>query len=184
MAALPALPALPAAAQNPAAAGVAQEMPKLRETAPDATAQGVRRFFSTNQEATLRRLAELVVPRSGDRPGAVEAGAVEFLDFLVGASGERRRNLYRTGLDRLHDEARLRYGKPFTQLSAEQARPLLEPLMRPWTYEPPADAFARFLREVRDDLLQATTNSREHAEALSGRSRSAAGLNTYWLPLD
>jgi hypothetical protein len=159
-------------------------MPKLEETAPDAAGQGVRRFFSANQEATLRRLAELIAPRSGERPGAVEAGVVEFLDFLLGASEERRRNLYRDGLNKLNDEARKRHGKPFAELSAGQAGALLEPLRQAWTYQPPADPLARFLREVRDDLLQATTNSREYAESLSRRSRAAAGLNTYWLPLD
>lgn len=174
-----ALPAVPAAAQSyassPAASG---EMPKLGEAAADAVAAAVPRFFTTDQLSALRRLAGLMVPKSGDRPGAVEAGAAEFLDFLISQSNAARQQLYRDGLDRLNA------GKPFAERTAAEARALLKPLHEKWTYHPPADPFARFLREAKDDLLQATMSSREFAQAMSRRSRSAAGLGAYWLPFD
>jgi hypothetical protein len=174
-----ALPAVPAAAQQySSAAPPADASPKLAEKAPDAVAEGVRRFFTPDQAAALRRLGELIVPKSGDRPGAVEAGAAEFLDFLIGQSGAERQRLYRDGLDRLNA------GTPFAQLSAAAAKARLAPLAEAWTYHPPKEAFARFLREAKEDLLQATLNSREFAQAMSRRSRSAAGMGAYWLPLD
>jgi len=95
-----------------------------------------------------------------------------------------RQALYRGGLDRLNAEAKRRSNKAFAQLTAAEAKPILSPLNAAWTYTPPTDPFARFLREVKDDLLQATVNSRQYAQAMSRRSRSAAGINAYWLPLD
>ncbi len=188
VAALPALPALApqALAQRPAgsAGSGSNEFPLLPETAAEGVAAGQRRFFSPEQFAALSKLAGLLVPQWSERPGANEAGAPDFLDFLVKASPADRQSLYKTGLDRLNAESRRRHQKGFAELSAAEATPILEPLTKPWTYAAPADAFARFLRQAKDDLLQATMNSREYAQAMAARSRSASGLNAYWLPLD
>ena len=178
------LPALPAAAQYGGSSSASSEIPKLTETAPDAVADGMRTLFTAEQSATLRRLAELLVPAMGERPGAVDCGVVEFLDFLLKASPAARQTLYRNGLDRLQAESMKVHKKGFAQLDAGSADGLLSPLRKPWTSTPPADPFARFLREAQDDLLQATVNSREYAQAMSRRSRSASGVNAYWLPLD
>ena len=184
IAAIPALPAIPAAAQYANSAPASEEMPKLRETSPEGAAQGVRRFFSADQSMALRRLADLVVPANGDRPGAVAAGAVEFLDFLIGQSEAVRQSLYKGGLDHLNAESRKRYAKPFGQTTDTEAKPLLAPLAQAWSYHPPKDPVARFLRDAKEDLLQATLNSKTYSEAVSRRSRSAAGMGAYWLPID
>lgn len=182
LALMPALPMVPAAAQQ--YGGSTEAAPKLTETPPDAVASSVRRLFTEEQFATLDRLADAIVPHIGETPGARDAGAAAFLDFLIHESGTERQTLYRAGLDRLQADARKRYQRSFADIEGSQLPPLLEPLTRPWTYAPPPDPFARFLREVKEDLLQATVNSRQYAEALSQRSRSAAGINAYWLPLD
>ncbi len=177
-----ALPALPAAAQT--APAPAPEFPKLAETAADAVGQPRGRLFGRDQMAALEKLADLLMPKAGDRPGAVEAGAPAFLDFLIGESNAARRKLYQDGLDRLNSESARLYSKPFRDASATEAKAILAPLAAKWTYAPPADPFARFLKEVKDDLMQATINSRVYAAAVSRRSRSAAGMGAYWLPLD
>jgi len=94
------LPALPAAAQYAGSTGASNELPKLTETAPDAVGDGVRTLFTPEQLATLRRLAELLVPAVGERPGAVDCSAVEFLDFLLKASPAPRQTLYRNASTR------------------------------------------------------------------------------------
>ncbi|MBV6430972.1 MAG: hypothetical protein IANPNBLG_01094 [Bryobacteraceae bacterium] len=184
MAALPALPAIPASAQYSGSQSSSSEIPKLQETAPDAAADGVPRCFSAVQMATLAKLADTIAPKLGERPGALEAGVPEFLDFLVGASGTERQTLYRNGLDRLNNEARTRFGKSFAALGPEETKPLLAPLTQAWTYGGPRDPYARFLSDARDDIIQATASSREYARVMSRRSRSAGGMNFYWLPLD
>ena len=179
-----ALPALPAAAQYSSPSAPSSELPKLTETAPDAVAGGVRTLFTVEQMAALNRLAELLVPAFSGRPGAVECRAVDFLDFLLKSSSEGRQSLYRNGLDRLNSESLRLHRKPFAQIEPSSAATILAPLGAQWTYETPSDPFAQFLREAKEDLLQATTNSREFAQAMSRRSRAASGINAYWLPLD
>src|SRR5437762_5913871 len=122
------------------------ETPKLAAHAPDAVASPAPRFFDADGFAALRRLGEILVPSRGHAPGAVEAEAAEFLDFLIGQSPADRQSLYRDGAARLNQEAQAKYGKPFADVSAGDADAILAPLREPWTYQEPADPFARFLR--------------------------------------
>ncbi|MCS7024611.1 MAG: gluconate 2-dehydrogenase subunit 3 family protein [Bryobacteraceae bacterium] len=182
--AITAFPAFRAPAQYLSPGQAAEETPKLRETAPDGVAQPKTRFLRPDQLAAFRNLAEILVPKGPDRPSAVEAGAVEFLDFLLSQSSPERQALFKNGLDVLNNQSQKRFGKPFAQLTSAEAKPLLEPLTRPWTYHPPQDPQERFLREAKEDLLLATANSKPFADAMSKRSRAAAGLGAYWLPFD
>lgn len=176
----PAAAAVPAAAQTSAPAS--EQMPKLALVTPDAVANGTTRFCSPEQRGALTRLGEILVPPFQGRPGATEAEAPEFLDFLLSQSPAERQALYRNGLDQLNREARRTFGKPFSEISAEQAQGLLTPLTERWTYASPKDPFARFLRQAKDDILQATMNSRQWAQ--SSRRRGAAGMGTYWYTIE
>src|SRR5713226_4512502 len=69
------------------------------------------------------------------------------------------------------------------ELPAADANSILAPLREAWTYQEPADLFARFLRAAKADFIEATVNSRQWAAASSGR-RGASGLNTYWFPIE
>lgn len=173
---LTALPPPAAAAPQPQT-----ETPKLTATAADAVADGVRKFFTPQQMAALRRLGELIVPAAGNRPGATEAKAAEFLDFLLSQSGHARQVLYSNGLDRLQLESGKRYNRRFEDLTAEQADALMAPLHGPSSARGPG---AEFLRAAKDDLLAATLNSREHAEAQRAAGRRAGGTGTYWYPVE
>jgi hypothetical protein len=166
-------------AQAPAQA---KENPRLATQSPDTAAEPRPGYFDATQTATLRALCGWIAPAGGGRPGAQEAGAAEFLDFLLSESPAPRQVLYRQGLDGLEAGARVRYGKAFAALSEAEAQPLLSPLEQPWSYAPPTDPQARFLREAKMDILRATANSRAWAEAAGGRR--GAALNTYWHPVD
>jgi len=173
MLALPAAPVL-----------FAQEMPKIDFGVPDAGAEPVPRFFSLSQLAALRRLSDLILPTIGETPGALEARAPEFLDFLLGESPAVRKQLYRNGLDALNAGARKTYGKAFAELDATQADAILAPLHERWTYADPTDPLAAFLRAAKADIMTATVNSREWVAVVSQRSRAAAGTGIYWHPIE
>jgi hypothetical protein len=162
---------------------VVDETPKLAAHAPDAVSTAVTRFFDTAGFSALRRLGEILVPPRENLPGAIEAEAAEFLDFLIGQSPADRQALYRDGVARLNQEARSRFSKSFAELSASSADTILAPLSEAWTYQGPSDPFTRFLQTAKNDFLQATLNSRQWAAAASGR-RGASGLNTYWFPIE
>lgn len=143
-----------------------QEMGKIPLSAADAVAEGVPRFLSKAELVAFADLARTLVPAFDGRPGAVEAEAPQFLDFLLSLSTPEVQQLYRAGL------ARFAKTKDAT------------PLNRAWTYAEPQDAYHRFLRAARTALYQATVNSKPWAEAMSQRSRGSSATGLYWLPLD
>lgn len=170
---------LPAGAQRPQ-----EEAPKL-ETAPlDAVAETMPRFFNAQQFAALRKLSDILLPPLNGMPGALDVGAPEFLDFLISKSPADRKQLYTAGLNALNAQATKRFNKPFADVSEAQATELLAPLRQPWTYEPPAEPLARFLREAKQDVRTATMNSREYGTAGSSGGRRGGGIGQYWYPID
>jgi hypothetical protein len=174
-----------AKAQTPAGAQRPQEEAAKLETASlDVAGETTPRFFSAPQLAALRKLSNIILPPLAGMPGALEAGASEFLDFLIGKSPADRQQLYKGGLDALNAQATKRFGKAFAEVTDAQAAELLAPLKQAWTYEPPADPFARFLREAKQDIRNATLNSREYATASSSGGRRGGGLGQYWYPID
>ena len=188
LAAAPAI-AVPASletnAQSPAGAQRPQEEAAKLETASlDVAGETTPRFFSAPQFAALKKLSEILMPPLNNMPGALEAGAPEFLDFLIGKSPADRKQLYTAGLNTLNAQATKRFGKAFADVAEAQAAELLAPLKQPWTYEPPADPFARFLREAKQDVRNATMNSREYATASASGGRRGGGIGQYWYPID
>lgn len=171
---------LPAAvalrAQNPYAAatsGKPDELPKLEAIPPDGVADSKPKFCSGPQLAALRRLADLIVPKIGETPGATDAQAAEFLDFLLSESPADRQSLYRNGLDSLN-------ARGFLKADAAGAAAILAPLGKPWTYKTPTEPLAAFLRTAKADILTATVNSKEWIQVVSQRNRNAAGTSLYW----
>jgi len=175
----PALAAVPPVPEPPQQQRPPEEFPKLTMQVCEAAAQPVHRFFSPTQYAALEKLADLIAPAGDNRPSAREARAVEFLDFLISQSPHARQTLYSNGLDTLQLEAGRRYNHRFEDLSAEQAAVFLAPLQD----KRPA-ANAQFLRAVKEDLVIATFNSREFAEAQTSAGRRAGGMGTYWFPIE
>ena len=148
-----------------ATAGVrGQEIGKIPLSAADAVADGVPRFLSKTELAVFADLAKTLVPAHDGRPGAVEAEAPQFLDFLLSLSPADVRKLYRDGL-------------------AQFARTKdCSPLNKPWTYDEPKEPYHRFLRAARTALYQATVNSKPWAD--SSRSRGASPTGLFWLPIE
>ncbi len=68
------------------------------------------------------------MPPMKNNPGALEAQAPEFLDFLLSASPEDRQKLYLSGLDGLEEQSIDKFHKSFCDLSAQQADAILKPL--------------------------------------------------------
>ena len=128
-------------------------VPKLDLTGVDLTGQPAPHYFTAAQFATLRKLGALLVPPLKNNPGALDAQAPEFLDFLIGASPDDRQNLYRFGLDSLDSQSRDQFQKPFCDLDAQQADRILRPLLvvRPWSEDFPSDPLKKFIAQVHDD---------------------------------
>ena len=167
------------------AAPAPDEPPKLQAASVDAVAEITPRFFSASQFAALRKVSDLLAPMINGLPGAIDAKAPEFLDFLIGESPGERQQIYTQGLDALNAQAGKRFHKSFAELDNAQAEMLLGPLREPWTFDPPADPLARFLQVAKADVRTATLNSREYSLVAGARAlgrRQGGGL--YWYPLE
>jgi hypothetical protein len=162
----------------------AAELPKLETSIADDAGLNTPKYFSAVQYAALRKLSDLMLPRIGEAPGALDAATPEFLDYYVSQAPADRQTLYKTGLDLLNAGARKRFSKGYGDLTNEQASQLLSPLKEKWTYDPPADPLARFLWAAKTDIRNATMNSKQYIAATSTGRRGGAGMGLYWSSLD
>lgn len=156
----------------------------------DLVGQPAPHYFNETQFSTLRKLGSILMPPLKNNPGALDAKAPEFLDFLISASPEDRQVLYLSGLDRLEEQSRDKFQKSFCDLNDQQAGEILKPLLvvRPWPQDLPSDPLQNFMAQVHEDLRTATMNSREWAEASekSGHlfTRGFRTSGYYWAPID
>src|SRR2546423_6301589 len=142
----PGIPLNPTEPVQPPGGAAAMELPKLVPSIPDTAAEMVPHFFTPAQFATLRRVSEAIMPPLRGRPGALDAKAPEFLDFLIGESPAARKDVYRAGLDALNSQAKKRFSKNFAEIDAELADTLLVPLREPWTFDEPVGPIRCVLR--------------------------------------
>lgn len=152
---------------------------------PDAVAQTNAHFFSDHQMATLRQLCEVFMPPLKEYPGAIDAGAPEFLDFLLGASPPDRQQMYQSGLDRLDAEAKQRFSVSFAAVKPAQADQLIRPWLRTWmTDHPPTEPYAHFINSAHSDIRTATINSQAWSEAARAEGERSSDMGVYWFPVD
>ena len=147
--AVPAVPVV-AAAQAPAQAPAQARaqttgrfgqgnIPKFELTWTEVVGEPTIRFFTPSQFAALHKLSDVLMPPMRGMPGALDCGAPEFLDFLIGVSPADRQTLYRNGLDTLNTRAKKQFSKSFAELDATQADAVIRPLLAPvpWAYDLP-----------------------------------------------
>lgn len=176
---------LPAAAPVPWMRGINPATPIPVVSTTEAVAEDELTFFSATQMATLSRLCDVLLPRIGSTPGAVEAGTPGFLDFLVGESPIDRKTMYQDGLDWLDVESNKQFAKSFATLDTAQADRLLKPWLRTWmTDHLPTEPHAAFVNTAHSDIRAATVNSRAWGEAPKAGGRESTARELYWSPID
>src|SRR5262245_26658641 len=73
--------------------------------------------LTAHEYATLQRLSALIMPADERSPGALEAGAADFIDFLCAASDDMK-EIYTGGIGWIDEQMRHRYdGKEFITAS-------------------------------------------------------------------
>jgi gluconate 2-dehydrogenase gamma chain len=102
----------------------AQHVHKLVED-EKAAAPYQPKCFKPREYATLRRLAEIVVPAEEGSGGALEAGAPEFIDLLASGNDELAA-IYTGGFAWLDDQMLRRYSTTFLDARPEQQTAMLD----------------------------------------------------------
>jgi hypothetical protein len=152
---------------------------------PDSIAVTEQHFFNPRHMMTLRKLGDILLPSLNGYPGSTQAGAPEFIDFLISVSPPDRQHMYRSGLDRLDADAEKQFGVRFAEVNAEQADQLLRPWLRTWMVDhPPTEPFAHFINVAHEDIRTATMNSQAWSIAATSAGERAPGIGLYWSPID
>ena len=107
--------------------------------------------FNDQQKRTATALADTILPKDQYGPAASEVGVVEMVDEWISApypQQEADRPVVLEGLAWLEAESKRRFGKPFTDLSAQQKHAICDDICFTETARPQfrqaADFFARF----------------------------------------
>src|SRR5450631_739793 len=83
------------------------------------------KFFPAQQYKTLITLCQTIIPADADSPGAVEAGAPEFIDLITSENHEYQLILG-GGIMWLDATCTDRYGQPYMQCAAEHQKQILD----------------------------------------------------------
>jgi hypothetical protein len=177
-----AAPALPAPV--PWTLGLNPRTPLPNTMVADAAAETIPSFFTEAQMETLSRLANVMLPRAANHPGALDAKTPQFLDFLIGHSPAVRGSLYVSGLNWLDAQAKLKHKKTFAQIETAQVDALVKPWLRTWmTDHPPTQTHADFINIAHADIRTATVNSQEWFDTLDPRKQEST-TQLYWSPIE
>ena len=94
--------------------------------APATTAQGHAHagghgaFLNDDDAVTVTAFAERIMPGAPGKPGARDAGVLNYIDLALAGAYSDLQDFYRRGLAALDAHCRTTYSKPFAQLTAAQ----------------------------------------------------------------
>jgi gluconate 2-dehydrogenase gamma chain len=110
----------------PDALAQTHEQHKSAADAPTTTAQahahggGHGAFLNDDDAATVTAFAERIMPGAPGKPGATDAGVLNYIDLALAGAYADQQDFYRRGLAALDAHCRTTAGKPFVQLGAAQ----------------------------------------------------------------
>jgi len=110
------------------------------------------KFFTAHEWATVRTLADLVIPRDERSGSATDAKAPEFIDFMLAEkdTSERTRVAMRGGLAWLDTECRERFGTDFDASTDVHRRAVLDDIAWPRKATPAMQRGANWFDHFRD----------------------------------
>ena len=130
------------------------------------------RFFAPHEWATVRALADIVIPRDERSGGATDALVPEFIDFILGdpQAEPHERELLQTqmrgGLAWLDRECRSRFSKPFVDCAPNERTAVLDDIAWPEKARPEMIAGVAFFVLFRDLVASGFWSSRMGVEDL------------------
>lgn len=108
------------------------------------------KFFTPHEYATVRVLADMVIPADEHSGSATDAKVPEYMDFTMADGPEGRRIAMRGGLAWLDTESRRRYGTAFLGATAAQRGKILDDIAWPKKAPPSLSHGVAFFSLFRD----------------------------------
>jgi len=127
----------------------AQATQAARKTAAAAGTAYAPKFFTASEYATVKILADLIIPKDEHSGSATEAGAHEFVDHIVSVQKERQ-VAARGGLKWLDVESLRRFQQTFAAATDAQRRQFLDDIAYPAKADKRFSQGVRFFSGMRD----------------------------------
>ena len=113
-----------AQAQHQQHGGGAQ--PAAHEHSTSSTGHGA--FFNADDAATIAAFTERLMPGAPGKPGALEAGVLNYIDLALAGYYETMQDFYRRGLNSLEAYCQKTYKASFVSLGAERQNEVIRAL--------------------------------------------------------
>ena len=126
----------------------------------EAGGQQAMRFFTAAEEALMRVLADMIIPRDEKSGSATDAGAIEYMDFVLSENSDRARQQWHDGLKWFDDECGRRFQKAFVACSDAERGQVLDDIAWPARASAERRDQATFFNRVRDLTASAFFSSR------------------------
>ena len=114
-----------------------------------ANGEGHGAFFNDADAETVAAFAERLMPGAPGKPGARDAGVINYIDLALAGAYSDLQDFYRRGLAALDAHCRATYNQPFAQLDAARQDAVIKALEEgkaPAFTWPSAQAFFNTLR--------------------------------------
>jgi hypothetical protein len=117
-------------------------------------------FFSESELATVRVLADMIIPRDDKSGSATDAGSIEYMDFVLSEGSDRTKQAWHDGLRWLDDECGRRFQRPFAQCDDTQRGGVLDDIAWPARARADLQPQVDFFNRARDLTASAFFSSR------------------------
>ena len=87
---------------------------------PRSDGQGLGAFLNHDAAATIAAFAERIMPGAPGKPGARDAGVLNYIDLALAGAYADLQDFYRRGLAQLDEHCRTTHGMSFARLGAAQ----------------------------------------------------------------
>jgi gluconate 2-dehydrogenase gamma chain len=119
-----------------------------------ANGEYIPKGFAPHEFQTLRRLSDLIIPADEHSPGALEAGAAEWIDYMASNSTELA-EIFTGGFGWLDNDMQRRYGVDFVNAKPEQQTSMLDLIAFPKNEKPETAPGIHFFNWARNLVLDA-----------------------------
>ncbi len=109
-----------------------------------------RKFFTAHEDATVRVLVDMIIPRDERSGSATDARVPEFMDFNLALASERNQVEMHGGLAWLDTECGKRFGASFIKCTDAQRKQVLDDISWPDRAKPEFSHGVQFFNSFRD----------------------------------
>ena len=144
---------------------------------PRSNSEGLGAFFNRDDAATVEAFAERLMPGAPGKPGARDAGVLNYIDLALAGAYADLQDFYRRGLAELDQYCRKTYREPFVRLTAAQQDAVITALE-----EGKAAEFAWPSAQAFFNTLRTHTMEGMFADPIYGGNRDFAGWRLVGFP--